>query len=249
MSKPGIEDLLIRCVLEPELLQRLRESPDAVFGEFELTDRAREILAAPDARLLELLGEAMGLKRTEAPTAQSETPEPDSPESDSANEQAAEVTSLPQSRLVLRLVPYVQQFSTTTGEVPDVIVNYAGHLDPLPEGTEIGDLPDVPTTMSDGQRLPALAVIVGIQPTVWTDDAGNRQITFSVGAQLPQEAAADHAAETSDTGLSPWRHDVDSSAVEAAAKEVHGAKPGGRYERLRDLIDVMVAPADAAGDA
>ncbi len=157
------------------------------------------------------------------------------------------MASLPESRLALRLVPYVQQTEDSTDESPAVIVNYAGHLDPLPAGSDVHDLPDVPVAATDGEQLPPLSVVVGVQPTVWTDDSGNRQITFSVSARLPQETAMQQADGSAGMRLSPWPHDVDSSTVSAAAAQVHDADASERYQRLLELIDVMVAPTESVG--
>ncbi len=72
MTRPGIEELLIGCVLDPQLLKRLQESPMSVFEDYELSDRAREILASPDSRLLELLGESVTGQTDEASPAASQ---------------------------------------------------------------------------------------------------------------------------------------------------------------------------------
>ncbi len=246
MNKPGIKDLLIRCVLEPELLQALRESPENLFDDFDIDNRAREILSSPDARLLELLGEAVGHRTNEPTPASKEDPKRESSQQTVALHEAGGVTLLPQSRIALRLVPYVQHAPPSTGDAPEVIVNYAGHLDPLPGCVELGDLPEVPAAVTDGQQLPPVSVVVGVQPTVWTDDAGNRQMTFSVSARLPQDGVNEDVGDSTDVRLSPWRHDVDSSEAKSAADRVREAEPGDRYRRLRDMVDVMVgSPGDA----
>ncbi|MDJ0907997.1 MAG: hypothetical protein QNI99_02315 [Woeseiaceae bacterium] len=248
MKKPGIEDLLVRCVLEPELLQQLRKSPESIFDDFDLSERAREILSSPDARLLELLGEAVGGERGQRVDETTEPSESDEVEPGDAPPHNPEVRTLPQSRLALRLVPYAQQATDPTGDAQQVIVNYAGHLDPLPEGAGLHDLQEVPQAVTDGQQLPPVSVVVSVQPAVWTDQAGNQQITFSVSAQLPQDAVEQSSGDVSDVSLSPWRHDVDSPAVKAAADSVQAAEQSDRYQRLRELIDVMVTPAPTAGD-
>ncbi len=246
MKKPGIEDLLIRCVLEPELLQELRVSPESVFDSFDLSDRARELLSEPDARLLELLGEAVE-QRTDAPSSRREgKPEAAKPQPAAALEEPAGVMSLPESRLALRLVPYVQQAAASTGEAPEIVVNYAGHLDPLPGDADLEDLPQVPEAVTDGQQLPPVSIVVSVQPTAWTDDTGNQQMTFSVSARLPQDGVDADSGNRTEVRLSPWRHDVDSPDVRAAAERVRNAQADDRYHRLRELIDVMVAsPGEA----
>ncbi len=252
MEKPGIEELLIGCVLDPLLLRQLRESPESVFSDYELSDRAREILTSPDERLLELLGESVKGQSTEGEGNESQTPAPQEQTNPvAAGDRATRMVSLPESRLALRVVPYAQQAAESADESPAVFVNYAGHLDPLPEGLELQDLPEVPTAATDGEQLPPLSVVVGVQPTVWTDDSGNRQITFSVSARLPHETALQQTNEPAEASagirLSPWPRDVDSPAVNAAAAQVREASSDERYQRLLELIDVMVAPTEAVG--
>lgn len=237
MDKPGIEELLIACVLEPGLLRRLRESPASILDDYELSDRAREILIAPDERLLELLGESL----QRGPDGQRRQDPPRRKIRPAASGQAQ---SLPASRLAVRLVPYVQQVAGDG--VPQVIVNYAGHLDPLPDGLDLDDLPDVPQAATDGEQLPPLAVEIAIQPTVWTE-ANERRITFSVNARLPQETNDQPAPELGN--VKPWPHDIDSPAVKAAAVRVHEAEAGERHQRLLEMIDVMVFSADGGGMA
>ena len=65
MPKPDITRLLIDSALHPELRARLRETPEEVFAEYDLTAEEREILRCPDHRLLPLLGAALG-RREEA---------------------------------------------------------------------------------------------------------------------------------------------------------------------------------------
>ncbi len=239
MEKPGTRELLIGCVLEPQLLRRLQENPEAVLTEYDVSDRARDILSSPDERLLELLGEAV--VRRDGDSAEHEQ----SADVGAVGEQSSPAAVLPASRLALRLVPYVQQAANAA---PSVVVNYAGHLDPLPDGIELDELPDVPSGLTDGQQLRALAVTVSIQPVVWTDDAGDRQMTFSVGAQLPQDTAVPHSNVTIDDRLSPWRHDTDSASVGEAATRVREASADDRYAQLRELIDVMVSPPESSGE-
>ena len=248
MAKPDIRELLINCVLDPELLRRMRKAPDAVLNDYDVSDRAAEILLSPDARLLELLGEAVGQEHMAHSVEATEPPDVDVSESRDTDADSSAVRTLPQSRLALRLVPYAQQAAGPTGDAPEIIVNYAGHLDPLPEGAGLDDLQEVPQAVTDGQQLPPVSVVVSVQPTVWTDDAGNQQMTFSVSAQLPQDAVEQPSGEVPDVSLSPWRHDLESPAVKAAADNVQVAEESDRYQRLRELIDAMVTPTPTAGD-
>jgi hypothetical protein len=250
MNKPGIEELLIACVLDPQLLNRLRESPDSVFADYELSDQVRELLVSPNQRLLELLGKVVHQQAGDQ-----QFPVMNEPAQMPANETAVRPPpfSLPESRLALRLVPYLQRAAATESATDghlQLSVNYVGHLDSLPPGRSLEELPGVPPADVRGQTLPPLSLIVAVQAQVWTDEAGSQQITFSISARLPQDSAASQPSDSVDESaaqdLTPWRHDVNSSAIKAAAARVHGAQKEDRRQRLLELIDVMVAPPTLA---
>ena len=159
---------------------------------------------------------------------------------------------LAESRIALRLVPYVQQHpeaSETASPRSQVTVTYAAHLDQLPAGTALEDLPAVPQVAATGQPVQPLGLVVTVQPMVWADAAGNRQVTFSVAARLQQDTAPAHMpgapATSAPATLSPWCHDVDSPGVRMAAARVHESAEHERYDRLLDLIKVMVAAESA----
>jgi len=250
MNKPGIEELLIACVLDPHLLDRLRESPESVFADFELSDQVRELLVFPDQRLLELLGKVVHQQAGDQ-----QFPVMNEPVQMPSTESAVQPPpfSLPESRLALRLVPYLQRAVATESTIDwqsQLSVNYVGHLDSLPPGRSLEELPDVPRADVRGETLPPLLLIVAVQPQVWTDATGSQQITFSISARLPQESVKSQQSDTVDEtalqDLTPWRHDVKSSAVKAAAVRVHGSQKEDRRQRLLELIDVMVAPPTLA---
>ena len=73
MPKPGIDQLLIRSALDPDLLRRLKETPHEVFAEYDLTGEQQDLLLHPDHRLLPLLGAALARPQ--------ETPAPRAPQS------------------------------------------------------------------------------------------------------------------------------------------------------------------------
>ena len=59
MPQPGIDRLLVRSALEADLCRQLRESPDEVFQEFDLTEEEKDLLRQPDHRLLPVLGSVL----------------------------------------------------------------------------------------------------------------------------------------------------------------------------------------------
>ena len=254
MAKPGIRELLIDCVLDPRLLQRARQSPESLFEDYELDAATRALLASPDERLLELLGQAF---RNDSPGEQAHAVESatiDGPARAAPVCQAQDavtVNSLAASRLAVRLVPILQRSGSAEDGDQTLAINYAGHLDNLPAGTELDDLPEVPVADVPGQALPALAVSVSIQPQVWTDRSGNQQITFSLSASLPPQTNRSPERETNHVaapgGQSPWQHDTTSSEVLEAARRVHDASTGDRRARLLELIDVMTTSRAEAG--
>ncbi len=259
MDKPGIRELLIDCVLDPQLLERARHSPESVFSDYELDDETRALLASPDERLLELLGQAVrdGAAADESayaaqapPAAAIESgPVADDPDVATRLEVTSVSYSLPESRLAVRLVPFLQHsMENDSGNTdrPSLAIKYAGHLDNLTQGMEIEDLPEVPAAGVPGQQLPTLAMSVAIQPHARTDAAGNLQITFSLSATLPQ--AADEFGSPGTGGVTDaddpraWRHDTTSPDVLEAAGRVREAADRDRHTRLLELIETMNAP-------
>ena len=155
MAKPDIRELLIDCVLDPELLRRMQETPDAVLNEYDVSDRAREILLSPDAGLLELLGEAVGQEQVERRPEKTETPDVNKSESAAEPANSPAVSTLPQSRLALRLVPYAQQAPSSIGGAPEVIVvesSQSGGARLAVYGYDRGALRPVAATPEIGRR-------------------------------------------------------------------------------------------------
>ena len=259
MDKPGIRELLIDCVLDAQLLERVRHSPESVFADYELDEATRALLASPDERLLDLLGQAVrdetaGDESADAGHASTgaaieRVADPTDPDVATQLEVASISYSLPESRLAVRLVPFLQHsMEDDSGETgsPSLAIKYAGHLDNLTEGMEIEDLPEVPAAGVPGRQLPTLAVSVAIQPQATTDAAGNLQITFSLSATLPQ-ATDEHGSlpaggATGADDPRAWHHDTTSPGVLEAAGHVRDAAEADRRARLLDLIETMTAP-------
>jgi hypothetical protein len=58
-AKPGVDQLLIRSALDPDLRRRLSGSPDEVFREYDVSVEEQEILRQPYRRLVPLLDAAL----------------------------------------------------------------------------------------------------------------------------------------------------------------------------------------------
>jgi len=222
MSDNEFERLLRDCVLDTALVGRLRKSVEEVAGHYGVDLGKLEQLLGSDEMLLEYLGK--GVRREVAAAGTSSPGACTAPPVRRAEALAA-------STLVLRLVPYVQR-NASEGD-PPVIVNYVGHLDPLPPGSGVEDLPDVPAAGLPGQPLAPLPLVVEIRPVVANDDAGNQTVSFQVRA-LPFVTP-----EPGKSRPAPWRHDTGSPAVQAAAAAARAAAPGERHARLLALVDAM----------
>jgi hypothetical protein len=98
-SKPGVSQLLITSALDPDMRQRLLESPEEVFKEFDLTEEEMDLLRRPDHRLLGLFGAALA-DEVQSPT----TP----PKAVLHPHAIVQARTLPDVSLALTLVPCAQ---------------------------------------------------------------------------------------------------------------------------------------------
>jgi hypothetical protein len=147
--------------------------------------------------------------------------------------------------MALRLVPYAMRSEVEEGdEMPAVAVNYAATLDPLPDDTSVGDLPDPPAAGLPGAQLQPLALEVVIQAAVVNDENGNEVLTFALGARLPEQSAAASQQPASQEALSPWTHDMSSEAVYENVARIRSAPSEDRYYHILELADAMMAPLD-----
>ena len=154
---------------------------------------------------------------------------------------------LPISRMALRLVPYAMRpepEERAEDESSPVVVNYAANLDPLPEGTDVSDLPEPPVATLPGAALPSLVIEITVQPMVVNDDNGNEVLTFALDARLPAELGSHELQSEPEDPLSTWAHDLKSDAVDDCVSRVRNAAPEDRYQRLLDLADAMMAPLE-----
>jgi len=230
LAKPGIDALLIDCVLDPPLLQRMFDKPLDVFADYDISEEDRDILSSPDERLLGLLGRVVGTTAVGA-----------TPETAGKAHTKETMRSLPESRLALRLVPYLQRAPEPLEEgQPPIIVSYLGHLDPLPAGVGVEDLPPVPQADVPGHPLAPLALVVAARPLLSGAGGDSIQVGFSLRTEMP--ATPSPSLEGGEASLSPWSHDTTSATVRDAADKVRTAAPEDRHDRLLQLVAAVVRP-------
>ena len=160
VTKPGIDQLLIRSALEPELCRRLRESPDDAFADFDLSEEEKEVLRSPDHRLLPLLGAALARQMqpsdrvAEAPAAA--TAAPTQVDAHAATDTTPQ--ALPDTLMVLTVVPCALH---EAGQFKGI--TYVMFMSPLPEGTDPASLkPPAGTTFpGPNASLPSAMVPCG----------------------------------------------------------------------------------------
>lgn len=220
---PGIDQLLIQSALDAELRRRLRESPDEVFQEFDLTEEERDVLRRPDHRLLPLLGAA--LTRQARPSDPDRAPEVSS--EGAAPHAVIQARTLSDLSLALAVVPCVRaEDGQATG------ISYAVWVNPLAEGVDPSSLPPPSGASLPGQPLAPLHVVLKISAIQLPDAGGWPQVGLSAslrqssniaGPPLPGSAGAPESAPQSD-------------AVRAAVAAVRAALPEERYGKLIALI-------------
>jgi hypothetical protein len=223
--KPGIDQLLIRAALDGELLRRLRESPEHVFRDFDLSVEEAEILRRPDHRLLPLLGAALARQK---PPTEMRTPEIPAPQVPTAQ-------SLPDFSLALTIVPCARH---ENGEFKGF--QYATWVSPLPAGADPASLPLPAGAVLPGTPCAPLYAVISVSAVQLQDTAGNPQAGLwaslrqcsNVSAPAPEEAAGNPDAP-------PFGSDLNTPAVRDAVATVRNAPEAERYDRILSLIRVL----------
>jgi hypothetical protein len=227
VPKPDIFQLLVDSALQPDIARRLAETPDNVFGDYDLTPEERELLRRPDHRLLPHLGAAV---------ARATGLRPVDPASGAGLPACAEVPSpdvshlLPDAQMSLTVIPCL---------VGDRIA-YAAWISPLHEGGDPSRLPIPAGASLPGQPLTPLHAVIQLSAAQSKDTAGNLQVSMWASfrqssnqvAPPPPEAAGNPEA-------SPFASPLDSSEVRAAVAAVHSAPPEDRYEKLAALTRAL----------
>ena len=193
--KPGIDQLLIQSALQPELRRRLAESPDEVFGEFDLTEEQRDILRKPDDRLLALLGAALARQSEAQPDAGTRAEElPPQP--------VPQGRQLPDLRLALTVVPVaIEEGGQLRG------LTFAAWVNPLPEGTDPATLPPPEGTVLPGTPLTPLRAVVHVSAQQLPDAGRLPQVGLTASllqsSNMAAPPAPGTAGETGGRGAQP----------------------------------------------
>jgi hypothetical protein len=227
-NKPGIDQLLVRSALDADLQRRLRETPDEVFRDYDLSPEEQEILRKPDHRLLPLLGAAIARQRPEAERARSE-----------ASATPANVTlqaqALPDIALALTIVPCARY---ENGEFAGF--QYAAWVSPLPAGADPATLPPPAGAALPGAPSPPLYASINIAAVQLPDAAGTPQAAMWASLRQASNITAPPAAETAaKPHASPFGSDFNAPAVRDAAAAVRAAAPEDRYGRIMSLLAVL----------
>ncbi|MBZ5617603.1 MAG: hypothetical protein LAQ69_02540 [Acidobacteriia bacterium] len=242
-SKPGIDQLLIRSALDADLRQRLAESPDQVFREFDLTEEQQELLRRPDHRLLPLLGAALArqagpcdpLSEASASGLEPDATPPPHAAPTPPPHAAIRARTLPDISLALTVVPCAR---IENGECKGF--SYAVWVNPLPEGADPANLPP-PGASLPGQPLSPLHLVIQISAVELQDAAGKPQVGLSASLRQSSNTVGPPSPESAGTPeVSPFGSDLRSEGVRAAVRAVRNApRREERYDRLIDLMQAL----------
>lgn len=232
MTRGSAADFLIRAVLDEAFRELAIADPQSAFEGYDLSEEEQEILRGRDARLLGLLGEAVGHTKAsvEHPGRKGSTKTTES-----------SPPSLPDVKLLLRLEPQASQAPDSASGVA-----YAASLHPWPGGDESKRTDAQSDERTEGREdgaVPEMAWIIRITPTVVDVLETGLKVAYSasihpftVGADVGQPSTQ---GPTRSSASSPWDHHVESSAAQAAARAVRASDAGQRYEKLLELIDAL----------
>jgi hypothetical protein len=216
ISRPGIDRLLIASALDGDVRRRLLDTPDDVFPEFDLTEEEKDILRAPDQRLLPLLGAA--LARQSAATVLV----PDTPTGQRQPDAAVDALTLPDISLALTIVPCAHY---ENGRIAKVV--YAAWVNPLPEGVDPATLPPPAGAALPGKPLVPLHAVIQVS-VVETQGA------IGLSAALLQSSNM-----SAPPPQPPLAGDLDSPSVQTAIAAVRSASSQDRRARIVELLRAL----------
>jgi len=226
VPKPDIFQLLVDSALRPELQQRLAETPDSVFDDYDLTPDERDLLRHPDYRLLPC---TTGIRPVDA-EASAQVPRGEGVPACGETLNPDDNRVLPDAQLALTVVPCL---------VGDHIA-YAAWIAPLHEGGDPSRLPLPAGATLPGQPLTPLQAVIQLSAAQSKDAAGNLQVSMWASFRNSSNTAAPAPPETAgDPAASPFASPLDSPEVQAAAAAVHAAPPSDRYEKLVALTRAL----------
>lgn len=228
-TKPGIDQLLIQSALDDNLRRCLRESPDEVFRDFELSAEEQDILRHPDHRLLPLLGAALARQTPSSTTAAS--PEVPAPQP----HVVLQAHGLPDISLALTLVPCAQH---ENGQLKGF--SYAVWVSPLPPGADPTTLPAPAGAALPGTPCTPLYAVVSVSAVQLQDAAGHPQVGLWASLRQSSNVPAPPAVEAAGKPeASPFGSDFQSPQVRAAVAAVRTASSEERYGRLLSLMSTL----------
>jgi len=219
--KPGIDRLLVLSALDADFARRLREGPEDVFRDFDLTEEEKDLLRNPDHRLLPLLGRVLSRQPQSlgaAAGARSAAPSWPYP---------AAARTLPGISLALTVVPCLQM---ENGKPKGY--SFAVWVNSLPEGADPASLPPPPGVALPGRPLAPLHAVIDLSAIEVPDGTGGLQIGLSASLRQSSNIAGSPApAKPGDSAL--------SEQVRAAVAAVRSASREERYGRLVDLLHAL----------
>jgi hypothetical protein len=245
VAKPKIDELLIESALQPDLCQRLLESPDEVFQIYDLTVEERELLRRPDHRLLPLLGAALERRmKSPAPPAMDEIPADvasmpmpagEAPAVPVAPAEESAARALPDSLMALTVVPCALR---ENGQFKGI--SYVLWVNPLTDGIDPASLPSPAGTVLPGEPLAPLYAVIRIAAVQSQNAYGNPQLGMW-GSFLPASSVTlpPPPESSGDIDASPFKSPLDSAPVEAAVAAVRNASSSEKYNRLVDLLHAL----------
>ncbi|MEO0624846.1 MAG: hypothetical protein AAF183_21995 [Pseudomonadota bacterium] len=221
MSAPGIRDLLVRAVLDPDFRARVMASDAEAIKDYALTDAERTAVLGGGPEVLGLIGRLL---------------EPaDQGVSDDENHQPADTpptggnvlreTEGPPMRLLVRVMTGVEQH-----EGPEVRLRYGATLQPVPEGLSAADVPPTADAGPGGERLTDGRIEVVVVPKISRDEAGQLAVRYGCTARMVDEPSVEPVQR-------PAPEPISDLAERAAA--IRAAPDGERQTLLLDLLARM----------
>jgi hypothetical protein len=227
-NQPGIDQLLIRSALDADLRRRLRECPDDVFREFDLSPEQQEILRQPDHRLLPLLGAALARQTPPSAAATAEAPA-------AQPHVVVQAHALPDISLALTLVPCAQH---ENGQFKGFA--YAVWVSHLPPGADPVTLPPPAGAALPGTPCSPLHAVISVSAVQLQDAAGHPQVGLWASLRQSSNVPAPPAVEAAGKpDASPFGTELQAPPVRAAVAAVRSAAPEERYGCLISLLGVL----------
>lgn len=237
MTQRSAADYLMRAVLDDAFRELTLADPDRAMADYDLSEDEKSILRSRDDRLLGLLGGSMAAENANAEHPAS---------TEITDSRTPSRPTLPAVELLLRLTPHTEPSTDSAQQV-----SYAASLHPWPLPTTVERDEGEPSTDSESSPNGAsseMTWLLRLTPTVIQSEEAGLRVSYSA-AMHPIDLTAAQAPVASRESVpptlrSPWKHDVESSAVKTAAHEVLASPKDKRYDKLLALIDVMQSGDD-----